>query len=49
MQIYISSIASINPTFFDLSENWHSESFSQKRNYRVTNFSVFHDFCIILF
>jgi hypothetical protein len=51
-----------NPTFFDLSENWHSKSFEQKievhllfrpknlpqKNYRVTNFSILHDFSIIL-
>jgi hypothetical protein len=28
-----------NPTFFDLSENWHSESFSQKHNTLIFDFS----------
>jgi hypothetical protein len=46
-----------NPTFFDLSEIWHKERFYQKtevrllfrqKSYRVTNFSIFHDFSIIL-
>jgi hypothetical protein len=45
-----------NPTFFDLSENWHSEIFYrlllrpkslQQKNYRVTNFSIFDNFSII--
>jgi hypothetical protein len=44
-------------TFSDFFENWHNESFWQKtdifilfkpqKNYRVTNFSIFHDFSII--
>jgi hypothetical protein len=55
-------VAVFSPTFFDSSENWHSESFQQKidnynlvkpksipqKNYRVTNFSFFHHFSIIL-
>jgi hypothetical protein len=52
-------VALFSLTIFDFSENWHNWQkpniyflFRQKRltqkNYRVTNFSIFHDFFIIL-
>jgi hypothetical protein len=48
-----------NPTFFDLSENWHIEKKntlifiltkkSPTQNYSVANLSLFQIFCIILY
>jgi hypothetical protein len=35
----IPRVASLNPTFFDLSENWHNDSFSQKKNSQIFYFS----------